>query len=189
MTIPVQITFRGVDASHALRTTIEEHAQRLERFSKIILGCHVVVEHAEQHHQKGNRFRVRVHLKVAGRDIQASRGPGRENKSYEDIYVAVRDVFDAVRRQLEEHERTHRGDVKAHATPAHGRVEQIYRDADYGVIRTSDGREIHFHRNSVVDTDFDKLVTGREVRFSEVPGEEGPWASTVHLVGKHHPLS
>lgn len=186
MSVPLQITFRGMHATPALRADIEKHAAALERFSPNLLGCRVVFEKSEGHHHQGNRYRVHVQLQVPGRDIQAGRGPASENRTFEDAYVAIHDTFAAARRQLEDHERTRRGAVKSHAMPAHGQVAQIYKHADYGVIRTPEGREIHFHRHSVTDGEFDDLVPGSEVRFAEVPGEEGPWASTVHLVGKHH---
>ena len=67
-----------------------------------------------------------------------------------------------------------------------GRISKLSPYQDYGLIETLDGREIYFHRNSVVDEDFDKLTEGDNVRFSEEMGEKGPQGSTVHLVGKHH---
>lgn len=188
MTIPVQITFRGVEASDALKASIEQHAAKLERFSRSVLGCHVVVEPAGKHHRSGNHFHLRIHLKVPGADIQAGRTPAEANRGAEDIYVVVRDTFDAARRQLEDYERRRRYDVKTHEPATHGRVVQIYKDADYGIIRTPEGRDIHFHRHSLPDGKFDSLMTGSEVRFSETAGDEGPWASTVHVVGKHHPV-
>lgn len=187
MSLPVHITFHGVDKSEALYDCILKHAEKLVRFAPSLMHCHVVVEPAGRHHHKGNRYRIHVHLKVPGRDIQAGREPAAEDRSHEDPFVVVRDTFDAARRQLEDYERARRGAVKAHAPAAHGEVAQIYKGADYGVIRTSEGREIHFHRHSVADGDFDGLKTGAQVRFHEVPGEQGPWASTVHIVGKHHP--
>ena len=187
MTFPLQITYHGVEKSEALSESIRRHAEKLERFSGSIQHCHVVVEPSERHHHKGNRYRLHVHLKVPGRDIQAGREPAACNPDFQDPYVAVRDTFDALRRQLEDYERLRRHDVKVHAPQAHGQVVQIYKGADYGIIRTPEGRDIHFHRHSVVDGEFDSLVTGREVRFHEVAGDEGPWASTVHLVGKHLP--
>lgn len=186
MSIPVQITFHGVEKSEALSDSIRRHAEKLEHFSPRILGCHVVVEQSGRHHHKGNQYRLQVHLKVAGGDIMATRDPAPEHHSAADPYVVVRDAFRAAQRQLEDHERLLRGAVKQHLPPAHGTVARIYKDADYGIILTSEGREIHFHRHSVVEDGFDDLVTGKEVRFTEVPGEEGPWASTVHIVGKHH---
>lgn len=50
---------------------------------------------------------------------------------------------------------------------------------DYGFSETADGRQIYFHRNSVLDWDFNRLTVGSEVRFTEEIGEKGPQASTV----------
>ena len=75
-------------------------------------------------------------------------------------------------------------EAELHKIEAHGRVSKI--SADYGFIATSDGREIYFHRYSVIDNAFDRLSVGSEVRFAEELGEKGAQASTVHLIGKHH---
>src|SRR6185437_15746663 len=60
MTIPISITFRGMAASEALRTRIDERAQRLNRFAEDILSCSVVVNACEHKHQLGNRYNVRA---------------------------------------------------------------------------------------------------------------------------------
>jgi cold shock CspA family protein len=82
--------------------------------------------------------------------------------------------------------RRRRGDVKYHESEPHGRITQLFPSEDYGLIQTADGREIYFHRNSVLNADFDKLEEGAQVHFSEEMGEKGPQASTVHVEGKHH---
>lgn len=82
--------------------------------------------------------------------------------------------------------RVRRGKVKVHDVPAHGKIITLHPEADYGRIETPDGREIYFHRNSIVNTDFDRLEPGLEVRFSEESGDEGPQATSVQLIGKHH---
>ncbi len=109
MTIPVQVTFRGMDPSGALRDNIEEHAAKLEQFSDRIIHCRVVVEQPVHNHRKGNHYRVHVQLEVPGRDIQVGREPAPQDRSAEDVYVVVRDSFDAARRQLEDYERERRG--------------------------------------------------------------------------------
>ena len=91
-----------------------------------------------------------------------------------------------MRRQLEDYASKRRREVKNHVTPSHGRVAQLLPEDDYGMIRTSDGRELYFHRNSVLNADFDRLQLDAEVRFSEAVGDLGPRASAVTLVGKHH---
>jgi cold shock CspA family protein len=66
-------------------------------------------------------------------------------------------------------------------------VSKLFPDEGYGFLETPDGREVYFHRNSVLGADFDRLSIGTEVRFAEEEGEKGLQASTVTVVGKHHP--
>jgi cold shock CspA family protein len=98
--------------------------------------------------------------------------------------VAIKDAFAAARRQIEALAQRASGKVKLHEVEAHGRVTKI--SADYGFIATSDGSEIYFHRNGVIDDAFDRLRIGSEVRFAKELGEKGAQASTVHVIGKHH---
>ena len=110
------------------------------------------------------------------------------DQAHEDVYVSLRDAFKAARRQLEDRVRRRRGQVKVHEVPAHGRIVEHRAKEDYGRIETPDGRLVYFHRNSVLNAAFDRLAIGAEVRFEEEAGTEGPQASTVRVLGKHHPL-
>jgi cold shock CspA family protein len=56
---------------------------------------------------------------------------------------------------------------------------------EFGFIETSDGREIYFHRNSVLNGAFPRMKPGVKVAYVEEAGEKGPQASTVRLFGKH----
>lgn len=184
----LQITFRNIDSSAAVEARIRERARELEQFFDRIVSCRVVIE-APKRRRHGNLFHLRVDLKVPGKEIVVKRDPP-DHHAHEDIYVAIRDCFDAVRRQLEDHARRRRGDVKTHDAPAHGRVATLVAEGDYGFIDASDGTEIYFHRNALSHGDFDKLRIGDEVRFVVHPGEgeKGPQASNVTVVGKHHGL-
>jgi len=104
-----------------------------------------------------------------------------EHAAHHDIYVAIRDAFDAARRQLADHVRRRRGQVKERVGPPHGVV--LRKGDDYGFLADDDGREIYFHRNSVVGG-FDDVIAGDEVRFTEEMGDEGPQATSVVPVGK-----
>lgn len=187
MQIPLKIAFEGgLTASDALRARIEHEAAKLERFVDWITSCRVaVIGRAGRHHQ-GELYQVRIHIVAPGRkDIVIDRNPGDEH-AHEDAFVAVRDAFDAARRRLQDHERRMGGDVKVHEAPPHGRVARLVPEQDHGFIETSDGREIYFHRNAVVNDDFDKLEPGVEVRFAESEGDKGPQASGVHRIGHSH---
>jgi ribosomal subunit interface protein len=185
MKLPPQITFRNMEPSEAMEQNIRERAEKLDLFYDHIMSCRVMVEAQHRHHHQGNVYHVRIDLTVPGTELAVSRDPGKDH-AHEDVYVAIRDAFDAARRQLEDFGRRQRVQVKAHETPAHGLIARLYQEEDYGIIKASDGREIYFHRNSVVNADFDKLVTGEDVRFHEEMGDMGPQASTVMVEGKHH---
>jgi hypothetical protein len=52
---------------------------------------------------------------MPGKDVHVNQ-EGPKNQAHEDIYVAIRDAFDAAVRQLEDHARKLRGDVKSRAS-------------------------------------------------------------------------
>lgn len=183
MKLPVQIIFRNMVSSAAVEAAVRERADKLDQFYEHIMSCRAVIELHHRHHHQGNLYHVRVDLKVPDAEIVASREPA-EHHAHEDVYVAIHDAFDAVRRQLEDYVRRRRGVVKMHETTPHGHVAELY--PDYGKIETPDGRFVYFHKNSVIGEDFDHLDVGAEVRFVEEQGELGPQASTVYVIGKHH---
>lgn len=181
----VQVTFRNLDHSDAIESRILEQVDKLGTFYPNIMSCRVAVEEQHRHHQKGNVFHVRIETKVPGHELIADREPD-QNHAYIDVYVAIRDAFDAMRRQLEDLVRHQQGKVKTHEPQAYGRVAEIDPDQDRAWIETPDGRMLYLHRNSLVEGDFDKLAVGEELRFAEEMGEEGPQASSAYLIGKHH---
>jgi len=187
MQSPLQITFRHMPSSDAVAARIQERAAELERFFDRIISCRVVVECRHPRRQQGNLFRVGVDLKVPGNEIVVGRDPAAHH-AHEDVHVAIRDAFDATRRLLEDHVRQGRGDVKLHAVPDHGRIARLLPEQNCGFIVSAEGNEIYFHRNSVVNGGFEKLAVGDEVRFVAQYSEsvDGPQASTVVPLGKHH---
>ena len=188
MQIPLQITYRDMPPSEAVDANIRERVQKLEHFADNITSCRVVIEAPHKHKHQGQLFSIHVDITLPGQEIVVSRQPDNHH-AHEDIYVAIRDAFDAARRQLEDHSRRHRGKVKFHEPEPHGLIKKLIPDENYGVIQTADGREIYFHRNSVIDGDFDSLQPGTSVHFTETSGDQGPQASTVHIEGKHHTVS
>ena len=187
MQTPLEIRFHQMEPSPTVEARIRAKAADLERFSDQITSCRVIVEKDHRQHRKGNLFRVRIDLGVPGKEIVANR-KGPMDHAHEDIQVAIRDAFNAVTRQLEDHVRARRGKTKAHEVPPHGRVKVLDPSGDFGFIETPDGQEIYFHRNSVASGAFDQLGVGDEVRVvvAEGEGEQGAQASTVHPIGKHH---
>ena len=185
MDVPLQIHFKNMEPSPALESAVRERMEKLERFADHIISCRVTIEAPHRHQRKGKLFQVIVDVRVPRGEIVASRSPDAHH-AHEDVYVAMRDAFNAVERQLKSRIRVSRGKVKNHEVPPHGRIVALKPDQDYGLIATADGREIYFHRNSVLNGDLDRLDVGAEVRFNEEMGDKGPQATSVQVIGKHH---
>ncbi|MFC3071308.1 HPF/RaiA family ribosome-associated protein [Phenylobacterium soli] len=183
MQIPLQITFEGgLEPSDALRARIEREAAKLEKFHDRITSCRVAVIGRSHRQRHGDLYAVR--LQITGPDVAdvvVDRNPPADH-AHEDAFVAVRDAFAAARRRLQDRRRKAQGQVKLHEEPPMGRVVQVYPVDGYGFLESGDGREIYFHRNALLNGDFEKLAVGSHVRFHEREGEKGPQASTVHLV-------
>jgi ribosome-associated translation inhibitor RaiA len=178
---PIQIQFQGIDVSPALRNAMEEDFHKLLHFAPDMISAHAIVSRSESRHRQGNRFLVTLRVTIPGGELHSGHGT-RQDHSHEDPFVAARDSFRAMRRQLEDRERMRRGDVKHHEPQPLANILQLDTDHHCGLLVTDDGREIAFHENSLVDADFHHANVGDRVRYVEVPDVDGPRASTVHLL-------
>ncbi len=175
MRLPLQVTFRNIPSSEAIEAHISEKAAKLDRFYDRIMSCRVVVDSSQQRQRQGKLYGVRIDITVPRKELAVTR---EEN---EDVYIAIRDAFDIASRRLEQHARRERGDVKIHHEPLGGRIIRLFPDEHYGFIQTPDEREIYFHRNSILNEEFDRLKVGAEVTFVEEQGKEGPQAARVSV--------
>ena len=112
MQLPVQIVSRDLHLSRHLETTIHEKASKLDTFYSRITRCQVVIESQNHHHWKSQSYKVRIDLSVPGTELVVNH---HENQ---DLKVAIRDAFDAAKRQLQNYAHQQRGDVKAHSAMA-----------------------------------------------------------------------
>ena len=103
MQTPLQITIRGMPHSDALDSRIREKAAKLEEFHPRITSCRVTVEEMKKHQQQGREFQVGIDVRVPGKEIVVNRVHA------EDVYVALRDAFDAAKRQIDELAQTKEG--------------------------------------------------------------------------------
>jgi len=179
MKTPLQITFRDIERSDALEAHIRDRAEKLETFFEPIMSCRVVVEMPHQHKHQGKVFNVRIDIGVPGNEIVVNRD------HHEDVYVALRDGFDAAKRQLQDYARRLHGETKNHATEYVGQVVRLVPDEGYGFIRRTDGDELYFNADNLVNVNFGQLSEGVEVKFIEEVAGEGLQAKRVS-VGSHH---
>lgn len=111
MPIPLNITFHGIASSEALENHIREKVETLGQLHPNLTRCNVTIEKPHHHKHQGNTFNVRIDLYVPGNEIVVNRD------AHEDAYVALRQAFDAARRQVVLHAKKKRGDVKRHSLP------------------------------------------------------------------------
>lgn len=107
MQTPLRITFRHMDPSSAVEAWIRDHMDRLERFHKRITGCHVIVEAPAGHRRHGAPYDITIDLTVPGKEVAVRTGHA-EREAHTDVYVAIRDAFDDLKRLL------HSDDVLPH---------------------------------------------------------------------------
>lgn len=197
----LQIAFRNMKPSAEAEEWVRAEVAEVESLYGQLVGCRVVVEVPHRHHKKGSRYHVRIDIAVPRGTIIVRRRPGSSararqldemeikkqeevNTPHKVLRLAISDAFKAAGRRLQDYARRQRGAVKIHEGIPEGRVSRILPEKDHGFLTSSDGREIYFHRNSVLGGAFPRLRVGTVVRFVEESGNEGPQASTVRVVAK-----
>jgi cold shock CspA family protein/ribosome-associated translation inhibitor RaiA len=184
MQTPVEIDFQGMKAVPRIRDVIRSHVSALEtRFGRLTT-CRVVLKGPGRHHKTGGAYEFNIRLGVPSRrEVNVSK-TAKADERHSDLEFALNDAFKRVRRRLQDQVRRLQGQVRLHQGEPVGTVTKLD-PSGFGFIETGDGREIYFHRNSVLNNAFSRLRIGTTVSFHEEPGEKGPQASTVKLVGRH----
>lgn len=175
MKLALQVTARDLPLTDAIDTAIRNKALKLTHFFDRIISCRVVVHAPHRHHHKGKSYHVDIDIHVPGAELIVKREP------HEDLYIAIRDAFDAARRQLQGYVCRQRREVKLHDVDLPARISHLEQEQGYGFITTIEGREIYFHRNSLTHGRFEKLRVGTFVRYAEAQGEQGPQASALSM--------
>jgi ribosome-associated translation inhibitor RaiA len=92
----VELSFRHVEPSDALREVIEKELQLFEEcFSGLFRRCRVSVEYTHRHYIVGSPFVARVELTVRGKDPLIIR------RFDDDAYMAVTEALAIARKSLQ----------------------------------------------------------------------------------------
>ena len=114
MALEPRITFRSIKPSSTIEELVREKTAKLEKFHDKISTCEVVIEEPHRRHKKGDLFHVRIHMVVPGGEIVVVRDP-TEATEHEDLRLAIRDAFEAARKQLQSHVRRRREEPRRDA--------------------------------------------------------------------------
>ena len=83
MILPVQTTFRNMDASAAVAARVQEEADKLDKYFDRITSCRVIVEAPHRHHRRGEPFHIRIELGVPGKELVVTHVPTLEHEDKE----------------------------------------------------------------------------------------------------------
>ncbi len=180
--IPFQITFLDFPESDAVWVAIQNRVEKLEHFYDRIVRCEVTVACPHRHRKMNRLYHVQIHLSIPGEDVYVNRNPSK-NEAHRDIYVAIRDTFNAAERILQDKVRIVRHKVKFHEpTSTEGKISKIFYSDGFGFVETSDHRECYFGENSITNENFNQLKIGQRVRFHEEPGAKGPQVTSMTVI-------
>lgn len=199
-----EITFKGLERTPDIDKLITRGITKLERACDYIISARITVEQAQSRHQTDNPYRIFIEISVRDRpdivverwsnkvkkplgesDDVASRPVRKRTEREEALPSLIIGTFDSARRELEKVVDKQRGEVKVHLQQhAQAMVEKLFRDQQYGFLRTLDGQQVYFNRNSVLHDHWENLRLGTAVRYTAEMGDKGLQASTVELVEK-----
>lgn len=131
MRLPLSIIFRGISPTDWIEAEIRKRAEKLDTYYGDVMSCRVTVEVPHWHHEKGNRFGLRIDLTVPGDEIVVNHESSLHASTQDlekrewakaleiegmrkDLRLVIREAFDVARRQLQDYARRQRGDVKTH---------------------------------------------------------------------------
>lgn len=177
----LRLSFHGMDPSESIRSKVREYVDKLQKRYSDITSWHV---HVNGPTGGSGYFKVSIEARVPGAELAVGRKPGDIN-AHKDALVAVRDSFIAIERQLKKRRRQQYGEVKYHEGKPQGQISSIFHDQGYGFISVNDGREVYFHKNAVLEPEFEELGVGDPVELTIAAEESprGPQATSVRRIG------
>jgi ribosomal subunit interface protein len=173
MKLPLHVTFRDMVPLPSLEPEIRRRAAKLDHWTPDVMSCQVTIEAEGNRHHTGHEYGVKLSVHVPDEVIVA--GIHRRDP---DVFVALREAFDALDRQLEDYARRRRGQTKPHPLVVQGCIASLSDDG-VGRIVTQAGDEYHFDRTQVEHPAFEQLSIGQSVRFIEGATRAGREARRV----------
>jgi len=189
---PVEIAFRNIESSEAAEAAIRDHVARLERMYGRMTTCRVRVDQRNQNVNESIPPVVHIDISVPGhKDIVVAHEADHLQRKYQvpDLRNAINEAFRIAERQLgkykdklSDHGVAERGHEAANEF--RGQVAELTPAKDFGYILTKEGGLLYFHRNSLLNGEFDGLRRGDEVSYVEQAGDTGPIASKVRVLDR-----
>jgi ribosome-associated translation inhibitor RaiA len=188
MQVPLEITFHNMKTLDWAEQEIRARVDDLESIYDRLTSCRVRVDRRASNTNDTIPPVVRIELGIPGRkDLVVAHEPDRLQQKFQrpDLHNAINEAFRIAERQLSEYKdrlKDHTIGVRHEAAQNNlGQVAELYPDRDHGFLLTKEGGLLYFHRNSMLNGDFDALKLRDEVYYVEDVGDTGPLATKVRL--------
>jgi cold shock CspA family protein/ribosome-associated translation inhibitor RaiA len=186
--VPLEIAFHNIDSIPWAEEEIRARVAKLEKIFDRLVACRVRVDQRAKNPGGTIPPVVRIEMGIPGRnDLVVAHEPEHLLQKYQspDLHNAINEAFRIAEDQLAEYktqlqDRT-REPFRHADSQALGQIADIDPDGDFGFVLTNTGGMLHFHRNSVLSGDFEKLKRGDQVYYVEEAGDTGPTASKVRV--------
>lgn len=107
MTNEFQVVFHNIDQSDAVVEAVNKRIRKLERYCDHIITGRVVLDSPHNNHHKGKVYSVGLEVHTPQLEVRVNQDQ-HDNHAHEDLYVAIRDAFNAAERQLKSIDKKHR---------------------------------------------------------------------------------
>ena len=107
MTNDFQIVFHNIDQSASISDAVNKRISKLQRFCDRVLAGRVVLDSPHNNHHKGKVYAVGLEIHTPSKEVRVNQEQ-HDNHAHEDLYVAIRDAFNAAERQLKAINKKHR---------------------------------------------------------------------------------
>lgn len=181
MQIEPIISYQNLDHSPAVEELVHTRIKALEKRYERITGCEVTLDAPQKKKRHGRVFRVRLYLRLPGPDLSFSRAVS-QGSAQDDLMLAVNRAFSAAEKAVKKRKKVRVGiEVKHHPPVLHGEIIELEPELGHGWVRADNGHRIYFQRDSMTSNDWNRLKTGKRLRFRALEGEKGPYATAVTL--------
>ena len=186
--VPLEIAFHNIESSAWAEKEIRARVADLEKLYDRLTSCRVRIDQRAKDRSGTIPPVVHIELGIPGRsDLVVSHEPDHLLRKYRhpDLHKAINEAFRIAARQLVDLKGQRDGRSKdAHHDAGNqslGQVAEITPEQDFGFLMTKEGGLLYFHRNSLLNGDFDRLERGDEVHYNEDMGDTGPIATKVRV--------
>ena len=99
MTNEFQVVFHNFNQTDAITEAVNKRVEKLKRFCDQIITGRVVLDSPHNNHHKGKVYSVGLEIHTPAIEVRVNQDQ-HDNHAHEDLYVAIRDAFNAAERQL-----------------------------------------------------------------------------------------